>query len=421
MADIGLDGTNGNDSQHVPAATSQSSSSVTTPPSSSGSLPPRPSTSSVLADQIRTSNWKGSIPIVLTLAPTSLSSTTVPNPIHVLVSRHTLLHVGLENAVRRLHHYAPPTFSFGLGPAILQVKEPENTVTEDTDKENAEEESGNCKNESAASTKPATQSPYPVCWFEDEGTRQPLQWQYFVGVLFDSIVGSDNGHGHLSGVDDAPERTPIPWKIRLHFHSYPSSTLLELDAISGVLTTVERTFKNSLKQALVLLHGNAKVALNLTKQSHQSIWRAVENAENYPQFYKPILLHELQPKDDTAIPMIPVRLSVDPTKPPIQRRWDNLWYKSQSHNESANHTDKDREQTLGSLLCQWAPNYFEMSIVDPRSCSIKDKNISWRVAGITPPLSTSLLELWRTLSHPDCFLYIAVVNAQGKKNENESR
>lgn len=331
--------------------------------------------------------------------------------------------------------YAPSTFSFGLlGPAILQVLQPENTVVDDNDKDNAEEQEENGKfnnNESAVSTTPATHSlPYPVCWFEDEPTQQPLQGQYFVGVLFDSIRGSDNGHGHnISGGDDAPAKmgTPIPWKIRLPFHFYPYSTLLELDRISGVLTTVERTFKNSFKQALVLLHGNARVALNLTKQSHQSIWKAVENAAtHYSQFYKPILLHELQLKDDSAIAMIPICLSVDPTKPMIQWRWDNLWFtSSSSYNDesSSTHTDRDREeQTLGSLLCQFAPKYFEPSdILDPYYFHLiknKNNNISWRVLGITPPLSISLLELWRTLSQADCFLYIAVI-VQVQENEKE--
>ena len=52
-------------------------------------------------------NWKGLIPVHLTLAPTSLSSPTLPPPIHVLVPRNTYLHTGLQAAVQRLHPFAP--------------------------------------------------------------------------------------------------------------------------------------------------------------------------------------------------------------------------------------------------------------------------------------------------------------------------
>ena len=63
-------------------------------------------------ERLRAENWNGSIPVIISLAPTSLSSPTIPPPIHVLLSRHTFLHIGLKHAVMRLHKFAPPTISF---------------------------------------------------------------------------------------------------------------------------------------------------------------------------------------------------------------------------------------------------------------------------------------------------------------------
>jgi Autophagy protein Apg5 len=235
-------------------------------------------------------------------------------------------------------------------------------------------------------------APYPVCWFEDEATQQPLKWQYFVGVLFDAI--------HYE-----KRSSPIPWKIRLHFHSYPSQSLLELDPASGVLTMVERTFKNSLKQALVLLHGNNKVALNLSKQSHQSIWKAIETAD-YQECYKPIWVHELQPKED-GVKLIPIRLWIDPIAPMIQKRWDYTVFDDDK--------SQQQQQTLGALLCQWAPQLFERKDESSASlCVPKNDSISWRIAGVTPPMTSNLLDLWKTLSQPDNFLYICIHHHESK-------
>ncbi|KAG7364341.1 autophagy protein Apg5 [Nitzschia inconspicua] len=339
------------------------------------------SLSAAAAEQIRSLNWQGRIPIVLTLAQTSLSSTTIPPPIHALVSRHSFLHTGLEDAVRQLHEYAPPSFA-AFGNKRMQVEEPDLSATNSSSSEEetnhdmtVRKENGNNLNKNDSSNRNAKQiAPYPVCWFEDENTQEPLKWHYFVGVLFDSV--------HLEN-----STASIPWKIRLHFHSYPSQTLLELDPASGVMTTVERTFKHALKQALVLLHGNNKVALNLSKQSHECIWKAIQTV-NYDSLYKPIWVQEFQPKEND-VKLLPVRLWIHPSAPMIQRRWDCSTDTVDSSNS---------QQVLGSLLCQWAPQYFEEENSNHNSFRAKSDSIKWRIAGVTPPLSSPLLDLWKSKS-----------------------
>lgn len=311
-------------------------------------------------DRLRSTNWSGSIPIVLSLAPSSLSSPTLPAPIHVLLSRNTFLHVGLKDAVMRLHKFAPPTMSFTK--RVVEEPDPESS----SDNEEGEQEE----------IKQAVQKEtiYPCCWFEDEITELPLRWQFFAGVLWDCHQSTTN------------KEVGLPWKIRLHFTSYPSSQLLELDMTSGVLTTVERTFKNALKQALVLEHGNAKAALNMSKQSHQRMWDSIVNSKY--SIYKPIK-DDIQASTNPVI--LPIRLLVGVSKPCIQKKCI------------------DETTTLGSFLNEFVPEYFERSSDNGSSIEPKMPIISWRIAGIIPPLSTLVLDLWRTLCHPDGFLYIAVL------------
>lgn len=317
-------------------------------------------------ERLRAENWNGSIPVIISLAPTSLSSPTIPPPIHVLLSRHTFLHIGLKHAVMRLHKFAPPTISFSR-----RVVEEPDVGTRSQGEEDDEQSSGDNTRDEPTKEKTEEEEIYPVCWFEDEATELPLRWQLFAGILWDSHQSATNNKN-------------LPWKIRLHFTSYPSSQLLELDPASGVLTTVERTFKNSLKQALVLQHGHAKVALNMTKQSHQRVWHSIITSKY--SVYKPIQ-EDIQAKDNLT--MIPVRLLVDSSKPLIQKRCD------------------DQAITLGELLLQWIPEHFvtaEDGDVKPALHIIK-----WWVSGVVPPLTCRLKELWLTLCHPDNFLYIAVV------------
>eukprot|EP00980_Cylindrotheca_fusiformis_P030252 scaffold24612_cov132-Cylindrotheca_fusiformis.AAC.1 len=319
-------------------------------------------------DRLRSANWSGSIPIQLSLAPSSLSSPTIPPPIHVLLPRHTFLHVGLKEAVMRLQKFAPPTISF-----TRRVVEEQDLGSSSEDEDGVEDTGTSAENKTQkqSNQEQKVDGVYPVCWFEDETTKLPLRWQYFAGILWDS---------HQRTTDN----TGMPWKIRLHFTSYPSSQLLELDSSSGVMTTIERTFRHSLKQGLVLEHGHAKVALNMSKQSHERMWDSIVKS-NY-SIFKP-LKEEMQTEKLPA--SIPLRLLVGYSKPPIQKRCH------------------DHSLTLGKFLQLRLPDYFETT--SDGKIQRKTSNVSWLVSGIVPPLSTLLLDLWRTLCHPDNFLYILIL------------
>ena len=122
------------------------------------------------------------------------------------------------------------------------------------------------------------------------------------------------------------------------------------------MTTIERKFKHSLKQALVLQHGNNKVALNMTKQSHEQLWDAI-STNKYP-LYK-LIRDDIQRHVDSSssIDNIPVRvvLGNQNNKPLIQKR-----ISTGSNDGGDNNSSKSSSAlTLGSVLFQWTPQYFQ--------------------------------------------------------------
>ena len=237
-----------------------------------------------MTNVIQSENWSGCIPIVLSLAPTSLSSPSMPSGIHVLVSRHTFLHIGLQNAILRLYKFAPISFR-----SIIKRQE------EDDDDDN--NNNNNAIGENDKKNKQyQQQEQYPVCWFQDEDTQFALRWHLFVGVLWDMKTEKS-----------------LPWKIRLHFTQYPSSQILPLED-GSVLETVERYFMNSLKQALFLQYGSSKVAMSMSKLTHHQLWDSI--ATNNHHLYQQVNA-DLQ--QTVPVNLLPIRLLINSTKPPIQR------------------------------------------------------------------------------------------------------
>lgn len=302
--------------------------------------------------QIQQEYWDTLIPVQLSLASTSVSSPTLPPAIHVLISRCSYLHISLEAAVRRFHPFAPNISLTGLSIQEPDVgaEEEEDDVTNTT----AQQHDTNMK--SSATTTPQRQ-PYPVCWFEDEETNLPLRWHILTGVLYDLL--------------QRPHRC-LPWKIRLHFTNYPSSQLLPLEE-ENLLSSIEFTFKNSLKQAIAILSGSPKLSMNLmTKETHGMLWEGICKGNC-------ALYHRVElPEADSCIP---VRLMVNKTSPPIQKRIE--WSET---------------LTLRELLEVWYPK------------AVEDASKVCTVYGIEPcSLEVPLHVLYRHCYAPDRFLYIVII------------
>jgi len=243
----------------------------------------------------------------------------MPPSQHVLLSRMSYLHVGLREDVLRLYKYAPAlTILKGMANMSMastaafekKTKEKENrNITDEITKEKG----GNDHNTSSIMN--ATDDPFrhkdhaeiPICWFEDEVTGIALRWHLFAGVLYDLLKYRHLAkHSNInSSQNEDINDNAIPWRIRIHFTSYPSSILsLEhyasssstsnttntvsspsLDATANVdfhipksvplFKIIQQAFSNSLKQSLFLQHGSSKVAMSMSKFSHVKLWEAI--------------------------------------------------------------------------------------------------------------------------------------------------
>lgn len=326
------------------------------------------------SDKVHGENWSGCIPVILTLAAASNSSPNLPPPLHALIPRHSFLHVALEQAVRRLHAFAPPAF---FGAQTLKFQEPAAGTVYEEDSDQEDKAADATATEASKASSPTKQedksnltpTPFPICWFEDEVSQTALRWHVFAGVLYDLRNQT---------------QPDLPWRIRLHFTSYPTSQILPLDGSDDVLDQVRYVFKNSLKQAMCLHYGNSKPALNLTKDSHGKIWESLRTA-NY-NLYKQA--HSGLPKQKSS--WVPIRILVD-GGPPIQKPCRG----------AAEGT------TLGKVLYAAVPALFAA-----KEGATEDV-VNWKIAGISrPPLDVPIQDYWVNLAHPDHFLYIVVLTKQ---------
>jgi autophagy-related protein 5 len=353
-------------------------------------------------------NWTGCIPVCLTLAPTSVSSPTIPPPIHVLVARNTYLHVGLESAVQRLHPFAPLSLNF-TGNSVLHIHEPDpdpGTLADaaggDSDQGDGHANKALTRNDADSNSTPfstptktnsrsTSSATYPICWFEDEDTHLAIRWHLFAGVLY-----------------DLKTKRGLPWRLRLHFTNYPSYSEMILPLESPVLTQLHALYKHSLKQALTIFAGHSKTAMNVTKESHGLLWEAVR-CHQYALYQRVAAdLPSLASFNKTSAgPVaIPVRVLVNAVSPPIQRRV-TVESALKNSSSSADHN----WTTLGELLVSWVPEHFT-STATIEGVQPKDTVLGWRVSGIQPALSIPILDLWKQLCHPDQFLYIIVLTGE---------
>ena len=403
-------------------------------------------------------NWTGSIPVLLSLATTSLSSPSIPRPMHKMISRVTYLHVALHEEVMHMSRYAPAgaglSSSSSSSYSGVAVEEPPDDPVDG----NGEVEGGRNGGvndgaaegkEASTSTRPTTTSrgsksshDYFDCWFEDEASGIPLRWQLFVGVLYDLM----NGKAVLnssSGKGGTYNQHILPWRIRVHFTSYPHDRLLPLDDggpqpkvedtnsdVDGshrrIAALVGRLFRNSLKQALFMQYGSSKVAMQITKHSHEKIWDAVlmSNFAAYHEVNVDLqsgisfgtIGSRLTDNDDQIdqLHLIPVRLMVNERpaiQNPIRHRKDGTKCKRRP-SELVELNSSCRVlpyTTLGDFLSNFCPNHFVSDPATGRVSSVPGSCHYYSIQGLQPSLEFPLVDLWRALSHPDHFLYITVV------------
>jgi len=342
-------------------------------------------------DEAQRTNWMGAIPVALSLAKLSLSSSTMPDPIHKLIPRNSYLHVALEQEIRFLHQYAP--FSNCTFRSVSQSDEvDEDPLNNSSIADQEGHEIPSNSNEALSSDRvqketvgtteeddelTPKEAVFPTCWFEDEATGTPLRWQLFIGILYDML--------RLKRFESSADYYKMmPWKIRLHFTSYPES-ILPLNTIGkdDVMHHVFQQYLNSLKQSLYLQHQTNRIAKNLNKKSHMQMWDGIKNSLWEVSFRE--IASELNAGDDdnyAFLEQVPIRMLVDDQ--PVFSRPCKI------------SKDDNNCMTVENVLRDWLPNLFE-------------RKFRWCIQGIQVPMDYSVDEVWKTLSHPDRFLYIQVV------------
>jgi autophagy-related protein 5 len=84
-------------------------------------------------------------------------------------------------------------------------------------------------------------------WFSFENV--PLKWHHPVGLLFDLYSGAKDQLVDENGAKDASpspdDESTLPWKLVLHFSSWPDDQIIVLDSDWKVL---QDTFYNSVKE-----------------------------------------------------------------------------------------------------------------------------------------------------------------------------
>jgi len=411
-----------------------------------------------------------------------------------MVPRQTYLHTGVEEDVRLLHKFAPsanfrpslgsmsshhwdddgtssPSSSGGKHAASDEGKAPVSTDDEDEiDTKNNDRGESNANTEDDHHNNQSTtdgttlDSPYPICWFEDEETGTPIRWHLFVGVLYDlfrlrrCLDSSSNNND--DGDDDRqyPMDHPLPWKIRVHFTSYPTS-LLPLhrdgddphstassstspssssirnrrDTNDGLLLTLSKAYLNSLKTALYVQHHSNRVSRRcMTKDSDLDLWDSI--VSNNWCLYRQVC-EEFdgeaavgQQEDDGEcdggndardLHNVPVRIFVD-GRPAITRpcRPYRDVVESRVGDELLQENDKCGDElsqrrkmmTVGEVLMEWLPHLFT-SVSDEAKGNKSQfvDNCRWCIQGLQVPWDSPIANLWRGLCHPDRFLYIIVI------------
>jgi autophagy-related protein 5 len=116
-------------------------------------------------------------------------------------------------------------------------------------------------------------------WFSFEGL--PLKWHHPIGLLYDLFSGaapalSPAARYTKTNATQAEASSPLPWRLVVHFSSYPSDQLVQLDEAGKA---VHDAFTNSVKEADFLRTGTAKPIMALSKDDSTALWDAVVSSK----------------------------------------------------------------------------------------------------------------------------------------------
>ena len=351
-------------------------------------------------DDVQSLSWHGQIPAELSLSRYDVTDLKAPEPIYLMLPRMGYLHTASREAIAEFQKSSLSALTLGGGSGDDVV-------------------SSGGRNSSSSSSSSSSSGVSSV-WFSYQGT--PLKFHLPVGVLFDV-------HNVRNGVLGVASSAVLPWKITVHFTSYPADVLLMYDGEH----TIESSFSQSLKQALYLEHGNSKVAMSISKDHHLQLWESVKtnNFELYSEINRTLLADvtlsaaaaqgeeaavdlrsEEEKEDDRRRAEIRVRLDRE---------------KREREGKSAEESDDEKAVKKRDIVSVPIRVIVASNLkAAPLQVPIKDAGLSLKqtldcfgvedsgqrtvmINGIDSiAMNTPIAELWRTCQSADHFLYIAI-------------
>lgn len=198
--------------------------------------------------------WEGKLPVCFILAQEDLSNQDhVPSPVYLMVPRLSYFPLVTERVIRHFIGYTDLAPRFPLSQNSRPSQDPPEIGVE---VDSQLESSNSSESDSAKISEDSSKlPPEQQVWLEY--ANQPLKWHYPIGLLFDLFAnGSD-----------------IPWKVIVHFTSYPTDVLLSPPVDRQA---VESHFMSLLKEADALKH-RSQVMNQMQARDHQQLWTGLLN------------------------------------------------------------------------------------------------------------------------------------------------
>jgi hypothetical protein len=176
-----------------------------------------------------------------------------------------------------------------------------------------------------------------------------------MGVLHDLYLG----RGKFSN----------PWKIKVHFQSYPRNVLNK----SSTVFELEKIFFHSIKQSIFLLYGTTMMFNDLNVEQQRNIWKAANTGER--RLYEPVM-KTIRPHKE-AIKLLPVRL-IQRHSPVITQKPVKVFADSSMTSLQGVVSSIKRERTLREILLEDFKQQVDFSNISASivSVSVNNTNIS---------------------------------------------
>ena len=282
------------------------------------------------AEDARREAWLGALPTVLTLAPDEVATLKKPKPYCLCLPRQSLLPLAADRIRAHFEAFVPPM----AGDAL---------------------------------------------WFEYDGT--PLRWQLPIGVLYDLLCG-----------EESQTRQDLPWRITVHFASFPANELLR-----ATVREAESVLLNGLKEACFLRCGSATPAMDLTPAAQLDLLTALADTAEPAAAYAKYAAVAGQVEDKVQAQVAKMRQG-PPRGLPLRACISPTEWRQQPVSPT---TSSGEPATLGDGLAILLPALYPHGTPKHAASVVL-------VQGVRVALSTPLVWLWEACSHPDGWLYAII-------------